>query len=401
MQFSGKRFTIPYRISLFLLKELICWRYNYNMSHYRHAKKYVLLFLTLMILLIIWFHKYQKAVGYNFLYFEKITQNCNHGVARGLVDESHKVENLRSEEIHILTNEGSQSDENFGRESSDEDEDEFMKRMKKRMDARRKHLQRACKDLGLRDEHSVDNLRGRITHFKKYDLVNCFNPKTGITNFKALLHAIVTSDKPTMEDYVLGKQSGQQLREFIDNYTIINKTEQTSLLSNQDKLKMIVVREPLERLLSSFRDRFVLRSLPGYRRRSEEIHKKYGSNPNVSDDGLATFNEFVSYFIDTPSGTYNTHWQHYRNLCQPCAIDFDIIAKQETIEEDTRYLLKLIGAPKEAKIPAGYKTRGTSQIVLDYYKSVQPKEKRFELYRQCSQEFALFDYSKPSYLSLK
>ena len=33
---------------------------------------------------------------------------------------------------------------------------------------------------------------------------------------------------------------------------------------------------------------------------------------------------------------FNYHWKKYHELCQPCAIDYDVIAHLETIEEDSR-----------------------------------------------------------------
>ncbi|CAK8692738.1 unnamed protein product [Clavelina lepadiformis] len=51
---------------------------------------------------------------------------------------------------------------------------------------------------------------------------------------------------------------------------------------------------------------------------------------------FATFNEFVSYLINTSPQEYNLHWQRYRHLCGPCAVEYDVIGKQETIDEDSR-----------------------------------------------------------------
>ena len=50
-----------------------------------------------------------------------------------------------------------------------------------------------------------------------------------------------------------------------------------------------------------------------------------------------TFPEFIDYVLNTEVESYNEHWVPYYLLCTPCHLNYTIIAKTETIEDDSRY----------------------------------------------------------------
>ncbi|XP_076817908.1 carbohydrate sulfotransferase 11-like [Clavelina lepadiformis] len=269
----------------------------------------------------------------------------------------------------------------------DKDE-QFMDKMKARMANRREHVRQVCDELGIHD--AVKDVWSRVVYFEQYNLLFCLVPKTGITNWRKLLHSITDTVEEPHQFHTM---------EFVNKWEVHSNARRISLLNNKSITKMTVVREPFERTLSAFRNRLGKVPFDGlFRDLSRKIHHRYKTNSTTDTNGFANFDEFVSYLIDTPPDRYDEHWQRYRLLCRPCAVDYDVIGKQETIDEDSRYLLKLIGAPKDAKLRTGYNTRGTPNMVLSYYNSVEPKEKLFKLYDRFKEEYKIFNYSKPTLL---
>ncbi|CAK8692736.1 unnamed protein product [Clavelina lepadiformis] len=268
----------------------------------------------------------------------------------------------------------------------DKDE-QFMDKMKARMANRREHVRQVCDELDIHE--TVKDVWSRVVYFEQYNLLFCLIPKTGITNWRKLLHSITDTVEEPHQFHTM---------EFGNKWEVHSNARRISLLNNKSITKMTVVREPFERTLSAFRNRLGKVPFDRYKDLSRKIHHWYKTNSTTDTNGFANFDEFVSYLINTPPDRYDPHWRPYRLLCRPCAVDYDVIGKQETIEEDSRYLLKLIGAPKDAKLRTGYKTRGTPEMVLSYYNSVEPKEKLFKLYDRFKEEYRIFNYSKTTLL---
>ena len=44
--------------------------------------------------------------------------------------------------------------------------------------------------------------------------------------------------------------------------------------------------------------------------------------------------EFVDYLLATPVAEYNDHWVPYWLHCHLCDIEYDVVGKIETMEED-------------------------------------------------------------------
>ena len=107
--------------------------------------------------------------------------------------------------------------------------------------------------------------------------------------------------------------------------------------------------------------------------------------------------------------------------CIPCAIDYDVIIKFETLEEDSQYLieqchledkLKVIhenAAPTGARTPQGQKNKSKkgksgqpavkpsdNSKTLEFFKDID-KEKIKQLYEHYKFDFQIFDYSAEEY----
>ena len=97
-----------------------------------------------------------------------------------------------------------------------------------------------------------------------------------------------------------------------------------------DNFAFIVVRHPLDRLISAFTDR-ILNTDTGQSKYHTKRILKHGRN---STQKKPTFNQFLSYIA---AGGTDTHWSPYYKDCSPCQVQYDWIIKLED-ENICKYL---------------------------------------------------------------
>ncbi|XP_047515331.1 carbohydrate sulfotransferase 11-like isoform X2 [Pieris napi] len=115
-------------------------------------------------------------------------------------------------------------------------------------------------------------------------------------------------------------------------------------------ISLLVVREPFVRLLSAYRDKLENISPPFYRKLARTIvteHRDAASKilGNIKSFG-PTFYEFVAYLISKQKSktiTFDEHWAPYYQFCSPCAINFTVISKVETLSMDSSYVIQQLG----------------------------------------------------------
>ena len=148
------------------------------------------------------------------------------------------------------------------------------------------------------------------------------------------------------------------------------------------------VREPLHRMVSAYKNKFL--QIPGYTKdiRKEIVKEFRPENYDPDGKNFVGFPDFIQYFSDNK--TRNQHWRQYEKICHPCVIDYDFIGHYETLKEDAPLLLKIAGIKESAKFPPIHKSTSTAQVVNYYSKVPVDVIKRIgELYRS---DFEMFGY---------
>ncbi|XP_074843356.1 carbohydrate sulfotransferase 9 isoform X2 [Carettochelys insculpta] len=237
----------------------------------------------------------------------------------------------------------------------------------------------------------------RIYVEDRHKILYCEVPKAGCSNWKRILmvlSGLASSAYSISHDDV---HYGKHLKK-LDSYDL--KGIQTRL---NTYTKAIFVRDPMERLVSAFRDKFEHPNSYYHPVFGKAIIKKY--RLNAHEESLKTgsgvkFKEFIQYLLDSqrPVGM-DIHWEKISKLCYPCLINYDFIGKFETLEEDANYFLQLIGAPEELKFP-NFKDRHSSdertnmEVVRQYLKELSSAERQLT-YDFYYLDYLMFNYTMP------
>lgn len=266
---------------------------------------------------------------------------------------------------------------------------------------RQERLQYNCEQvLGEKNSRDVDldpeSFRNILVD-EQHELLYCYVPKVACTNWKRVL-MIATGKWPGNDPMEIPADQAHSPGTFqrLSNYTL---PEIERMLVTYDKL--IVVRHPLERLLSAYRNkleakhekssryfqtRFGKKIIRRYRRNATELSLKNG------DD--ATFREFVEFITDdSANDTRNEHWKPIYELCQPCLVNYNLVSKYESLVEDATEVLERMGVDS-VNFPA--KPAGSSEPTVKkldrYYSTLTYKQLRklADLYKL---DLRLFDYS--------
>ena len=174
-------------------------------------------------------------------------------------------------------------------------------------------------------------------------------------------------------------------------------------------IRHLNVRHPFARLESAYRDKMdpatttsTIRYQKQYRDFMNETGFKLFKKGNA---WIPTFEDFLEAVSFYPEDMYNKHWSPMWTICEPCLIDYDVITKTETMDEDFKYLQKKWN--EKLKVPAFHAYSDTKmdynnyeENLLKIYKNVSRKviEKLVEVYEW---DFKLFGYDPKPFLRNK
>uniref|UniRef100_A0A4W3ITQ7 Carbohydrate sulfotransferase n=1 Tax=Callorhinchus milii TaxID=7868 RepID=A0A4W3ITQ7_CALMI len=262
---------------------------------------------------------------------------------------------------------------------------------------RNRTIQNVCKHRSM--PHSIWDLipthrRTLLKHIlvnDEYKFLYCYVPKVACSNWKrvvkvlngALENVDVQIKMNHKNDLVfLGDLKPSEIKYRLRNY-----------------FKFIFVRDPMERLLSAYRNKFG--EIEAYQKRyGMEIVKRYRKNIGQSKGDDVTFTEFLQYLLDEDVEKMNEHWMPVYNLCQPCAVMYDYIGSYEQLHSDARFVLHRVGAPENVQFPlrqGWYKP--VTKETLHYYLCKVPQGLVNELLPKYIMDFSLYAYPLPNVTS--
>ncbi|XP_017655243.1 carbohydrate sulfotransferase 8 [Nannospalax galili] len=264
---------------------------------------------------------------------------------------------------------------------------------------RKRVMQEACAKYRASSSRRAVTPRhvSRIFVEDRHRVLYCEVPKAGCSNWKRVLMVLagLASSTADIQHNTVHYGSALKRLDTFDRQGIVHRLSTYT--------KMLFVREPFERLVSAFRDKFEHPNSYYHPVFGKAILARYRAN--ASREALRTgsgvrFPEFVQYLLDVhrPVGM-DIHWDHVSRLCSPCLIDYDFVGKFESMEDDANFFLSLIHAPGNLTFPRfkdrhSQEARTTTRITHQYFAqlSTLQRQRTYDFYYM---DYLMFNYSKP------
>ncbi|XP_056137924.1 carbohydrate sulfotransferase 8-like [Lampris incognitus] len=228
-------------------------------------------------------------------------------------------------------------------------------------------------------------------------LLYCEVPKAGCSNWKRVLMVLGGSATSTHNIPHDAAHYANHLRR-LESYDHSGIAERL-----RSYTKVLFVREPFERLVSAFRDKFESPNSYYHPVFGRPIISRYRANATraaLRTGAGVTFREFVQYLLDVrrPVGM-DIHWEPVSQLCNPCLLQYNFIGKFESLKEDANFLLWSIGAPSNLTFP-DFKDRNplaertSFKITQSYFAQLNSTERQ-KAYDFYYMDYLMFNYPKP------
>ena len=163
--------------------------------------------------------------------------------------------------------------------------------------------------------------------------------------------------------------------------------------------KMMIVRNPLERLVSGFREklRHYMKDTTAFPYNIiQYIMKRYCSDDykkwlaDTTTHYAITFSDFIQYVIDTPDKKLNSHFRPMISICQPCTVKYDFYGAFKHYNDETKVIINRLGTKEEYRHNEGdHVTYHTEYIVYYYYNQVSQDLKK-QLFRRLYTELEFY-----------
>ena len=172
----------------------------------------------------------------------------------------------------------------------------------------------------------------------------------------------------------------------------------------------VFVREPLERLVSAYRDKVVEHDNQHLDVTIVRRYRSHEYNASVTRYNV-TFAEFVRYVLDEHAAgrELDRHWIPQNELSRVCQLRWDFIGHDETLHEDADYVVSKLksrimdvgqrGRVANITFPADSGRRKSSEFLQQMYASV-PAAHVKALYRLYADDCALFGFKRPTVTGL-
>ncbi|TMS01087.1 Carbohydrate sulfotransferase 8 [Larimichthys crocea] len=283
--------------------------------------------------------------------------------------------------------------------SAGKDEDQRLRWLARTQESRRHLLADVCAkyQLGIGEQRISQRQVSRVYVEDRSRLLYCEVPKAGCSNWKRVLMVLGGSAASTRDIPHDAAHYANRLRR-LESYGHAGIIERL-----RSYTKVLFVREPFERLVSAFRDKFESPNSYYHPVFGRPIISRYRANATsvaLQTGAGVTFREFVQYLLDVrrPVGM-DIHWEPVSQLCNPCLLWYNFIGKFESLQEDANFLLRRIGAPANLTFP-DFKDRNplaertSSRITQRYFEQLNATErqKTFDFYYM---DYLMFNYPKP------
>lgn len=274
----------------------------------------------------------------------------------------------------------------------------------------------ASKDLRNRLDASAWNqstLIALVDHYQQ--VVYCQVPKVGTTSWNVMYKKLAERDRRQRVEFFKTNLSNhwddsiKPAHRYEDLYKLgFSRLSRGSDAHNEVRLglpdprahyfKFLVVRHPLERLASGFmnqvnRDNIMI----------AELNKKLMQHGEQKHDGpYIPFEIFLKYAALPDSELTHRrdiHWRTIQNICEPCQIHYNFVARMETLTSDLEMLLQQLNAEEFID---SFPTANTGRVSInkyqDMYRNISPSILKAVMDKYQA-DADMFGYSMKDYLN--
>ncbi|XP_038056655.1 carbohydrate sulfotransferase 14-like [Patiria miniata] len=198
-------------------------------------------------------------------------------------------------------------------------------------------------DVSMLDRTAREELTHQIIVDDERKFLYCYVPKVACSNWKRVIKFMQGTIQDIGAKIKMDHKNGLV---FLDSFT-----PKQIKYRIKNYYKFMFVRNPVERLLSAYRNKFGEEALSQYKQRyAPRIIHKYRGKWDGKDTNI-TLEEFVRYLLDTGTAKMDQHWKPMHLLCQPCAVQYDFVGSFEQLSEDSNYVLDKIKGNTGAYFP--------------------------------------------------
>ena len=180
----------------------------------------------------------------------------------------------------------------------------------------------------------------------EYEFLYCYIPKIACTNWKRTILGLSGKIRTLNSTGIKHRDVHYTLSPLFNKLNQYPEAEIKYRINNY--LKFIVVRDPLERIISAYNDKFVHTKDNSWRNRYKRYRRKQNTkthssmtSSNTKPSQTLTFEDFFKLIINqNPKEHIDEHRDIFYKLCHPCHVEYDIIAKYYTFNEDVGYILE-------------------------------------------------------------
>lgn len=275
---------------------------------------------------------------------------------------------------------------------------QFKPEIKRRFDLIQKRCRR-YKDMGIVQQTIPAKILPRNLVNDKYRVLFCLIPKVSATTWRRMFLSMSGKVPKRRIFNLTNSEIFHQMYYLYD--TLQNYDQEGVKFRLKNYTKVIFVRDPLERLLSAYRSKFVntrqfdqiygARIISNFRQNYTKIQ-----NTNSS---TVTFLEFVKFVTEKERTWFqekNLHWSPYWDVCYPCTVNYDYIGKFENLVDEANDILRYIGATK-IQFPNRdlfYYASKTKNVMNMHYSKI-PQKYLENISKMFERDFKLFSYKFP------
>ena len=208
----------------------------------------------------------------------------------------------------------------------------------------------------------------------------------------------VTDPESVAARFIHGEAEGKYLHtlsEYMDKPAEVSRRL-------RDYYSFMFVREPMERLLSAYNNKFVVPYNQYFKERfGRRIIKRYRKNPSalsLETGGDVRFDEFVKFITDTKvKNRFNEHWLPFHEQCRPCAVHYNAIGSYDNLNTDVQHVMKEAHIDNIVKFPDASRPGNkpsTKSLIQEAFVNitVEQVEKLMKIYEI---DYEMFNYTHP------